>query len=349
VRDPKCVMVTGGCGFIGSAFIHYLFGPAQFGGKVVNLDALTYAANPANVAGVVDPHRYVFVHGNVCDEALVHETCQAHSVDCIVHFAAESHVDRSILGPEIFIETNVVGTTRLLQVVRNLQHIHFHHVSTDEVYGSLGPTELFTEKTPYAPNSPYAASKAASDLLVRGYAHTFGLSTTVSNCSNNYGPRQFPEKLIPLMVLNMMESKPLPVYGDGSNVRDWLYVDDHAEAIWLVVKNGRNGETYNVGGAAEFRNLDLLHALIQAVAEVTRRDAGELKSLITFVKDRPGHDQRYAIDFSKIRSELGWSPRHQLDRGLRETVRWYVENPEWVEQVRSGAYRNWLEQNYEGR
>ena len=346
MRNPQSVMVTGGCGFIGSAFIHYLFGPAQFTGKVVNLDSLTYAANPANVAGAVDPERYVFVHGSVCDEALVLEVCKQHDIDCIVHFAAESHVDRSILGPEVFIETNVVGTTRLLQVVRDLKHIHFHHVSTDEVYGSLGPTGLFTEKTPYAPNSPYAASKAASDLLVRGYAHTFGLSTTISNCSNNYGPRQFPEKLLPLMILNMMEHKPLPVYGDGSNVRDWLYVDDHAEAIWLVVQEGRRGETYNVGGAAERKNLDLLHSLIGVVAEVTNRDQPELESLITFVKDRPGHDQRYAIDFTKIQTELGWSPRHELDGGLRDTVRWYVDNAEWVEQVRSGAYRNWIEENY---
>ncbi len=349
MRDPKNVLVTGGCGFIGSAFIRYLFGPAQFGGNVVNLDALTYAANPENVTGAVDPKRYGFVHGNVCDQALVLKTCQEHDIDCIVHFAAESHVDRSILGPEVFIETNVVGTTRLLQVVRDLNHIHFHHVSTDEVYGSLGPAGRFTEDSPYAPNSPYAASKAASDLLVRGYANTFDLSTTISNCSNNYGPRQFPEKLIPLMILNLMENRPLPVYGDGSNVRDWLFVNDHVEAIWTVVRQGRSGQVYNVGGAAERRNIDLIGSLIKVVADVTGGDASALGSLITFVKDRPGHDQRYAIDFSKIQNELGWTPHHELEGGLRDTVHWYVANTDWVERVRSGAYRSYLEENYGNR
>lgn len=346
MRDPRCILVTGGCGFIGSAFIRYLFGPESYEGRVVNLDALTYAANPANVEGGVDPERYVFVHGSICDEALVRELCAQHEIDCIVHFAAESHVDRSIAGPEVFIETNIVGTTRLLQVVRTFPRIHFHHVSTDEVYGSLGPTGRFSESSPYQPRSPYAASKAASDHLVRAYAHTYGLSVTVSNCSNNYGPRQFPEKLLPLMILNMLEDKPLPVYGDGSNVRDWLYVDDHAEALWTIVRRGRAGETYNIGGDAELRNLDLLHGLMGAVAELGGRDVARLRRLITFVKDRPGHDQRYAMDFSKIEQELGWRPRHELGAGLRETVRWYLDNRPWIDQVRSGEYRQWLERNY---
>ncbi len=349
MRRPTAVLVTGGCGFIGSAFVRYLFGPGGFAGRVVNLDALTYAANPHNLDGGLDESRYVFVHGSIGDQQLVLETCREHKIDCIVHFAAESHVDRSILGPEVFIETNVVGTTRLLQVVRELRSIHFHHVSTDEVYGSLGPTGRFVETSPYAPNSPYSASKAAADLLVRGYARTFGLSVTVSHCSNNYGPRQFPEKLIPLMILNMLEGRPLPIYGDGRQVRDWLHVDDHVAALWVVATRGRSGDTYNVGGAAERRNIDLVHALTEAVAAVTGRDDEELRSLIVHVEDRPGHDQRYAIDSRKIQGELGWQPRRELANGLRDTVRWYVENSSWLDQVRSRAHRPWIEENYGAR
>jgi dTDP-glucose 4,6-dehydratase len=349
IRNPHNVLVTGGCGFIGSAFIRYLFRQSDFTGKLVNFDLLTYAANPENVAGGVDEARYSLVRGDIRDTNLVTKTCHQESVDTIVHFAAESHVDRSILGPDVFIQTNIVGTQHLLEVVRALPSIHFHHVSTDEVYGSLGPTGYFTETSPYQPSSPYSASKAASDHLVRAYAHTYGIRTTLSNCSNNYGPYQFPEKLLPLMLLNILEGKPLPVYGSGSNVRDWLYVDDHAEAIWTIVRRGELGETYNVGGEAEWNNLALVHRLIEIVAELTTKDAESIRQLITFVKDRPGHDLRYAIDCSKLKRQLGWSQRHDIHSGLRDTVRWYLDHPDWVANVRSGAYRNWIEQNYGGR
>jgi dTDP-glucose 4,6-dehydratase len=346
MRPLKGILVTGGCGFIGSAFIRYLFRQPDFEGQVVNLDALTYAANPDNVAGMVDETRYAFVRGDICDERLLDEVVREHPIDSIVHFAAESHVDRSIHGPGVFIQTNVVGTHRMLELVRANPTIHFHHVSTDEVYGSLGPTGVFTEESHYQPHSPYSASKASSDHLVRAYAHTYGISTTISNCSNNYGPYQFPEKLVPLMILNMLEGRPLPVYGDGSNVRDWLYVDDHAEAILMVLRRGRQGETYNVGGESERTNLELLHQLIDTMADLTGKQADDLQSLITFVTDRPGHDKRYAIDCSKLKRVLGWSARHDLDAGLRDTVRWYLDNATWIDRVRSGSYRDWLEQNY---
>jgi len=348
-RSSRSLLVTGGAGFIGSAFIRSLFGRADFTGRVVNYDVLTYAGNPENVKGAVDPERYTLVRGDICDRDLVLKTCEEHEIDTIVNFAAESHVDRSILGPSAFVQTNVMGTLALLEVVRARPRIHFHHVSTDEVFGSLGPTGAFVEESPYQPNSPYSASKAASDHLVRAYAHTYGISTTLSNCSNNYGPFHFPEKLVPLMILNMLEGKPLPVYGDGSNVRDWLFVDDHAEAIALVIERGPSGSTYNVGGRAEWQNLALLRRLLAIVAEETGKDPATLERLITFVKDRPGHDQRYAVDCSKIERELGWKPRHDLESGLRETVRWYLANPEWIARVRSGAYREWIEANYGAR
>jgi dTDP-glucose 4,6-dehydratase len=348
-RNNACLLVTGGAGFIGSAFIRYLFRQPEFRGKIVNYDLLTYAGNLDNVAGCVDESRYRFVRGDICDRDALLATCDAEGVDTIVHFAAESHVDRSILGPGAFVQTNVVGTFQVLEVVRARPSIHLHHVSTDEVFGSLGPTGAFVEDSPYQPNSPYSASKAGSDHLVRAYAHTYGVSTTHSNCSNNYGPYQFPEKLIPLMVLNMLEGKPLPVYGDGMNVRDWLYVDDHAEAIWLILRRGKTGECYNVGGRAEWANLPLLKRLIEIVASESGRDQAALERLITFVKDRPGHDRRYAVDSSKIERELGFRQRHDLAGGLTETVRWYLQNPAWVERVRSGAYREWLEKNYASR
>ncbi len=349
MRPLGSILVTGGCGFIGSAFIRYLFRLPEFTGRVTNLDALTYAANPDNVLGQVDESRYRFVQGDIKDGALLETVAAEDEIDTVVHFAAESHVDRSIHGPGIFIQTNVVGTYQLLELCRTRPHIHFHHVSTDEVYGSLGASGLFSETSPYQPNSPYAASKAASDHLVRAYAHTFGTRITLSNCSNNYGPYQFPEKLIPLMILNLAEGKPLPVYGDGSNVRDWLYVDDHAEALWMILRKGESGRTYNVGGQTERTNLELLHQLIALYAELAGKDAEALRRLITFVKDRPGHDLRYAIDCSRIQAELGWQQQHSLATGLRDTVKWYLDNQAWVERVQSGAYREWVQQNYAER
>ncbi len=348
-RNPNNLLVTGGCGFIGSAFIRYMFRQRGFSGRIINLDRLTYAANPANVKGYIDEERYQLVQGDICDAELVARLCKQSEIDAIIHFAAESHVARSILGPDVFIQTNIIGTYRLLEVVRSIPTIHLHHVSTDEVYGSLGSTGLFTESTPYHPNSPYSASKASSDHLVNAYVHTYGIRATLSNCSNNYGPFQFPEKLIPLMLLNMIEGRPLPVYGDGSNIRDWLYVDDHVEAIWTIVKHGTIGETYNIGGEAEWSNIALLHLLIDTVAEETGRDASALRALISFVRDRPGHDLRYAIDCSKMKRELGWTQQHDIRTGRRETVRWYLSNTGWLQSIRIGAYRTWLERNYENR
>jgi dTDP-glucose 4,6-dehydratase len=348
-RSPKALLVTGGAGFIGSSFIRSRFADASFRGKIVNLDLLTYAGNPENLRGSVDDARYVLVRGDIADQKLVDDLCQEHGIDAIVNFAAESHVDRSILGPGVFVQTNIVGTYALLEVVRKRPTIHFHHVSTDEVYGSLGETGLFTEQTPYDPSSPYSASKAASDHLVRAYQRTYGISTTVSNCSNNYGPYHFPEKLIPLMILNLFEGKELPVYGDGLNVRDWLFVDDHAEALWTILTRGRAGQTYNVGGNNEWTNIAIVRRLIELVAELRGQTPQELTQLIRYVKDRPGHDRRYAIDSSKLQQELGWVPRHDLDTGLRETVRWYAENAAWVSGVRSGAYREWIDANYAAR
>ncbi|MGA2447664.1 MAG: dTDP-glucose 4,6-dehydratase [Polyangiaceae bacterium] len=348
-RPLHCLLVTGGAGFIGSAFIRWLFREDSFKGRVVNFDALTYAGNLENVEGWVDPARYRFVLGDICDRELVLRTCDEHGVDTIVNFAAESHVDRSILGPSQFIQTNVFGTLSLLEVVRARPHIHLHHVSTDEVFGCRAGLDACTEETPYRPNSPYAASKASSDHLVRAYGATYGISCTLSNSSNTYGPYQFPEKLIPLMILNMLDRRPLPVYGDGAHVRDWVYVDDHVEAIGCVLERGVSGSTYNIGGRTERPNLALLSALIGVVAEETECAASELESLLTFVADRPGHDRRYAVDCGKIERDLGWSARHTLSAGLRETVRWYVSHPPWVARVRAGAYRDWIRANYASR
>lgn len=346
VRAVKNILVTGGAGFIGSAFIRYLLKSVNFQGQCVNFDALTYAGNLENLAEVHKDSRYHFQQGDISDEALVEKTVTAFEIDTIIHFAAESHVDRSILGPKAFLDTNVMGTFHLLEVVRRHPHIHFHHVSTDEVYGCLGEQGFFTEATAYSPNSPYSASKAASDHLVRAYGKTYGLSTCISNCSNNYGSHHFPEKLIPLMILNCLQRKPLPVYGNGANIRDWLYVEDHAMALWLLLNAGRSSETYNIGGEAEWRNIDLVREIIHLVAEREKIEAIELEKLITFVGDRPGHDYRYAIDCSKIRKELGWHPYHSFHEGLAATVDWYINNKGWVERITTGAYRQWLETNY---
>jgi dTDP-glucose 4,6-dehydratase len=350
------ILVTGGAGFIGSNFV--IDWIAAEGEPVVNLDKLTYAGNLANLAGLAKDTRHRFVRGDIADGALVERLLAEHRPRAIVHFAAESHVDRSIHGPEDFVQTNVVGTFRLLEAARahwsglqgtEREAFRFLHVSTDEVYGSLSESDpAFSETTPYAPNSPYSASKAASDHLVRAYHHTYGFPAITTNCSNNYGPFQFPEKLIPLMISNALEGKPLPVYGDGKQVRDWLFVSDHCEAIRLALAKGRVGETYNIGGDSERRNLEVVHALCDALQAIRPREGG-YRPLIRFVADRPGHDRRYAIDARKAKRSLGWAPRESFESGLARTVRWYLDNAEWVAQVKSGAYREWLETNYAAR
>ncbi len=329
----KRFLVTGGAGFIGSSFIRYGLQNILGCEKIINLDLLTYAANLKNLVPIERDPRYFFVQGDICDEALVEKLCLDHQIDAIVHFAAMSHVDRSIADPKAFYETNVGGTLRLLEVVRRSPQIHFHHISTDEVYGSLSQEGHFTENSPYRPNSPYAASKAASDHFVRAYAHTYGLSTTVSHCTNNYGPCQHVEKFIPHMIYGCYHRKPLPIYGNGVNRRDWIFVDDHSQAVWLILERGKRGEVYDIGGGAELKNIDLLHTLIQAFAEAKQEDPRELSSLVTFIADRPGHDFRYAIDCSKIHQELGWRPSHTISTGIHKTIGWYLENPDrlhWV-------------------
>jgi dTDP-glucose 4,6-dehydratase len=344
---PKTLLVTGGAGFIGSGFVRQTI--HQGADRVVNLDKLTYAGNLDSLEPVAGSDRHTFVAGDIADRTLVGQLLQSHQVDAIVHFAAESHVDRSIDGPRAFLETNAVGTFELLLAAREYwetldparrEAFRFLHVSTDEVYGSLGPEGKFTETTPYDPHSPYSATKAASDHFVRAFHHTYGLPTLVTNCSNNYGPYQFPEKLIPLMILNALEGKPLPVYGDGQNVRDWLFVLDHTEAIARVLEAGQPGETYNIGGNSERTNLDVVHTICDLVDALRPGlKHAPCRSLITFVKDRPGHDHRYAIDASKIERELGWQPRQDFTTGIRQTVQWYLENPAWIEGVTSGKYR----------
>jgi dTDP-glucose 4,6-dehydratase len=323
----KNVLVTGGAGFIGSSFIR-LGLKKGWAEKIVNLDALTYAADLRNLSEVEGDPRYVFCKGDIRDEALVEGLCLEYGIDAIVHFAAESHVDRSILGPRAFYETNVGGTLSLLEVVRKLPHIHFHHISTDEVYGSLKEEGVFTEESPYLPNSPYAASKAASDHFVRAYSHTYGISTTISHCTNNYGPCQNTEKFIPRMIYGCFNKQPLPVYGRGENIRDWIYVDDHSEAVWSILEKGEKGQVYGIGGQCEKKNIDLLHAIIREFAGLKRELPEDLMGLIAFVDDRPGHDFRYAMDCSKIQTELGWTPGNDMGSGIRKTIAWYLENPE---------------------
>jgi dTDP-glucose 4,6-dehydratase len=349
------ILVTGGCGFIGSNFILHWF--QQEGTPVLNVDKLTYAGNPRNLEAISADKRYHFIHGDIGARQLVARILHEHRPKAVVHFAAESHVDRSILGPDDFIQTNVVGTFSLLEQARmywselppsDRERFRFLHVSTDEVYGSLGANDpAFTETTPYTPNSPYSASKAASDHLVRAYHHTYGLPTLTTNCSNNYGPYQFPEKLIPLMILNARRGKPLPVYGDGQNVRDWLYVIDHCEAGRQVLARGRTGETYNVGGWNEKTNLEIVETICSLLDELCPNDpVVPHRKLLTFVKDRPGHDRRYAIDARKIERELHWRPRETFDSGIRKTIQWYLEHDEWVADMTSGAYRQWIEKQY---
>jgi dTDP-glucose 4,6-dehydratase len=364
------LLVTGGAGFIGANFVHYWL-EREPGDRVVVLDALTYAGNLANLETVRGRKELRFVHGDIGDQALVESLLREEAIDTIVNFAAESHVDRSITGPDAFLETNIIGTHSLLKAARQvwleggrrMRH-RFHHVSTDEVYGSLGPADpAFAETTPYAPNSPYSASKAASDHIVRAYHHTFGLDTTTSNCSNNYGPFHFPEKLIPLVIVNILGGKPLPIYGDGRNIRDWLFVTDHCHGIALVLKGGRSGDTYNIGGNAECDNLSLVEMLcgivdakIAAEPGLSRRfpdtpaaRGAASHSLIQFVKDRPGHDRRYAIDAGKIGGELGFAPSVSIREGLERTVDWYLANESWWRGVMDGSYRAWIERQYATR
>lgn len=349
------VLVTGGAGFIGSNFI--LQWLAAEDAAILNLDKLTYAGNPANLASVASDRRYRYLQGDICDREFIAELLITHRPRAIVHFAAESHVDRSIHGPDDFIRTNVNGTFSLLEEARSYwsglsgaahDKFRFLHVSTDEVYGSLGPNDpAFTESTSYAPNSPYSASKAGSDHLVRAYFHTYGLPALTTNCSNNYGPHQFPEKLIPLVILHAISGKPIPVYGDGQNIRDWLYVADHCEAIRTVLAQGSAGETYNIGGRNELRNLEVVHTICSTLDELRPTDSVvPHRNLIKFVTDRPGHDRRYAMDTRKIESELGWKPRETFETGIRKTVQWYLDNEAWVQSVTSGSYRQWMAKQY---
>jgi dTDP-glucose 4,6-dehydratase len=355
----KRILVTGGAGFIGSNFVRYLL-HADPRAHIVNLDVLTYAGSLENLRELSREERHVFVQGDIGDRALVDELLRRHRIDTIINFAAESHVDRSIVDSEPFIHTNVVGTYTLLEAARKfwleekaipLPEVRFHHISTDEVFGSLGHNEpAFTELTAYAPNSPYAASKASSDHLVRAYAHTHGLPTSISNCSNNYGPYQFPEKLIPLMILNAQAGRPLPVYGDGMQIRDWIFVEDHCEAVHRILKEGKPGQTYNIGGGNQPPNLTIVEMICDLLDELQPSLHVPHRQLVQFVTDRPGHDRRYAMDIAKIQKDLGWQPRHSLADGLRATVEWYFGHSEWVAAIRGQAgYQQWMEKNYSGR
>ncbi len=348
---PETLLVTGGAGFIGSNFIHS-FIAANPGCRIINLDALTYAGNLSNLKAIEHNPLYSFIKGDICDAPLVAKILAEHKVDAVVHFAAESHVDRSITGPEIFVRTNVLGTQVLLEESRKhwqsgmVSDFRFFQISTDEVYGSLGDTGFFTEETSLAANSPYSASKAGADLLVRAYHETFGLPTLNTRCSNNYGPYHFPEKLIPLLINNIINNRPLPVYGDGLNIRDWLHVRDHAVAIEVVLKTAAPGSVYNIGGNNEWRNIDIVNLICDLLDVRLGRAAGENRQLISFVKDRPGHDRRYAIDATRIKQELGWEPAHSFEQGISETIDWYLANQEWVAEVTSGAYLKYYSDQY---
>ncbi len=354
------ILVTGGAGFIGSNFIRYLLA-TEPDVHIVNLDLLTYAGSLDNLAGLPDPKRHTFIKGDISDQELVNELLHKYHISKVIHLAAESHVDRSVHGPAAFIQTNVVGTFTLLEAVKEYwlkekpfseSAIRFHHVSTDEVYGTLAPEDPpFTETTPYAPNSPYSASKAASDHLVRAYHATYGLPISITNCSNNYGPYQFPEKLIPLMILNANNGRELPIYGDGNQIRDWLYVEDHCEAIWHIVKNGESGETYNVGGNNQPTNLTVVKTICEILDECNPVSPYiPHENLIRHVTDRPGHDRRYDVDISKIKKALGWQPKESLTTGLLRTVEWYISNPDWIQAIhKQGGYQVWMQQNYTNR
>lgn len=376
-RKLTNILITGGCGFIGSNFINYLldkstsgeacFKDAGFKGRIINVDCLTYAGNPANLeavekeygkASLGDKARYIFEKVDICDREQIERIFKQYDIDTVIHFAAESHVDRSILGPEAFIKTNVMGTYTLLDVARNYwgcsldnvrDDVLFHHISTDEVYGSLGETGYFREDTPYDPRSPYSSSKASSDHIALAYFHTYALPVTLSNCTNNYGPLQFPEKLLPLMISNIKEGKNLPVYGDGKNIRDWIYVEDHNRGVWEIVNKSRAGEKWNLGGENEWENIKLLNTVIDLTAKELGKDAEEVRKTITYVKDRPGHDRRYAIDCTKAKTKLGWERKMSFEQGLLATIRWYLAHEDWINNIKSGAYKDWIEKNYSAR
>ena len=373
-RKLTNILVTGGAGFIGCNFIHFMFSDESgFSGKIINVDCLTYAGNAESLKDVDEKYgelavkngliskenqRYFFEKVDICDGPAIDAILKKYHIDTIVHFAAESHVDRSILGPEAFVKTNVMGTFNLLDLAKNYwknedgtirNDVLFHHISTDEVYGSLGDTGYFTETTPYDPRSPYSSSKASSDHLVMAYYHTYGLPITLSNCTNNYGPYQFPEKLLPLMINNIKSGKKLPVYGDGLNFRDWVYVEDHTRAVWLIIKNGKTGEKYNIGGENEWTNIKLLKEVIKLESNELGLSKDDVEKTITFVKDRPGHDRRYAIDCTKIKKELGWQRKVTFEEGLLHTIKWYLKNTDWIDNILSGEYRNWIENNYDKR
>lgn len=356
MRKLNNLLVTGGAGFIGSNFIRYIFNETEFSGKIINADKLTYAGNPDNLEDIDGQYldkRYFFEHVDICDSKDIKEIFRKYDIDTVVHFAAESHVDRSIHGPEEFIQTNVIGTFNLLDAAKKYwdgkDGTHFHHISTDEVYGTLGKVGYFYEDTSYDPRSPYSASKASSDHLVNAYFHTYGINCTITNCSNNYGPYQFPEKLIPVMIMNIAEGKDLPVYGDGKNIRDWLYVDDHNSAVWTVLQKGKSGETYNIGGENEWENIELVNTICEIMAVKKNKDKEFYKRLIKFVNDRPGHDRRYAINCDKIKNELGWNQQYNFKKGLEITIAWYLNNKDWIENIKIGEYRDWIEKNYKER
>ncbi|MGR3177191.1 MAG: dTDP-glucose 4,6-dehydratase [Candidatus Anammoxibacter sp.] len=359
----KNILITGGCGFIGTNFIRYLLEESKFPGRIINVDKLTYAGNPENLKGIDKKfgEQYIFVKADICNKNDITKIFSDYQIDAVCHFAAESHVDRSIETPDAFIQTNIIGTYNLLEIARQrLSSMElFYHISTDEVYGSLGDSGFFTENSQYKPNSPYAASKASSDHLVRAYHKTYNLPIIISNCSNNYGPYQYPEKLIPLVIFNALERKPLPIYGDGKYIRDWLYVKDHCKAIWTIMKNGKHGETYNIGGNNEMENIKLVELICDILDSSDSNDEianpkknqprnnQPRKELMTFVKDRPGHDRRYAIDPTKLKEELGWVPEETIESGMRKTVQWYCDNHDWVSRVKTGEYKTWIKKHYE--
>lgn len=344
--DHQNILVTGGAGFMGSSFIRHILSLTSFKGKVINYDALTYCGNLENVKDVYEDPRYGFIHGNILNQKLLEEIFAEEEVSLVVHFAAETHVDRSIEEGWSFLQTNVLGTCSLLEAIRKFPSIHFHHISTDEVYGSLGITGVFSEKSPYLPNSPYSASKASADHFVRAYSKTYGLSTTISHAGNNYGPYQFPEKLVPFMIMRLLNKQPLPVYGQGDNVRDWLYVGDHSKAVEAILRRGKSGEIYNISSCREMKNIDLIELLIHIYAKHAEENPKNLETLIVFMKDRPAHDFRYAMDKKKVEEELNWKPEFTLEEGLEKTLLWYMSHQDWLKKLQNEEHQKWVQRQY---